>query len=61
MSKFLRGAKTAVRQEMEPQSTQNTQMDADEAEVNRLSGRCISYAQPCLRIKHVVGLCDALA
>jgi hypothetical protein len=38
----------AVSKEMEPQITQITQIDADEAEVNRPSDR-------------IVGLCDALA
>jgi hypothetical protein len=37
-------AKTAVSKEVEPQITQNTQMVADEAAVNRWSGRCVSYA-----------------
>jgi len=41
-----------VSKEMEPQNTQNTQMDGDEASVNRLSNRIIGCA---LAVLHTLG------
>jgi hypothetical protein len=44
---------------MEPQNTQNTQMDADEAEVNRLSSH--QLPRPRLQLKRIIWLDGALA